>query len=315
MTLSELKYIIALSKMKHFRKASEICFVSQPTLSVAVKKLEEELEVTLFERRKQDLIVTPVGKKIIALAEEIIERSNDIKTIAQESKGDISVELKIGVIYTIAPYLLPKLIPIFHQLAPKVPLIIEENFTHVLADKLQSGDLDIVILSLPFAEPNIETLPIYEEPFKLIIPNQHPLATQSEKLDLNKVKDETILLLGAGHCFRDQVVENYPNLMHLNYQSDRLHKTFEGSSLETIRYMVASGMGLSIFPCSSLSERDEGLFQIKSIEQADQTASRTVAMAWRKTFPRTAILELFQQALAKVEIPCTHTLMDSKKDS
>lgn len=306
MTLSELRYIIALSKEKHFRKASELCFVSQPTLSVAVKKLEEELEVTLFERRKQDLIVTPVGKKIIALAEEIIERTEDIKSLANEAQGEITTELKVGVIYTIAPYLLPKLIPIFHQAAPKVPLVIEENFTHVLADKLQKGELDVVILSLPFAEPNLETLPLYEEPFKVILPPKHPLGEQ-DKVDLKRVKDETILLLGAGHCFRDQVVENYPNLLHVNYQSDRLHKTFEGSSLETIRYMVASGMGLSIFPCSSLSERDESLFNIREID-SPEAVTRTVALAWRKSFPRTRLLEIFTDALLEVEIPCTKKL-------
>ena len=307
MTLSELKYIVALSKAKHFRKASEMCFVSQPTLSVAVKKLEEELEVTLFERRKQDLIVTPVGKKIIAIAEEIIERTEDIKTLANEAQGEITTELKIGVIYTIAPYLLPKLIPVFHEAMPKVPLIIEENFTHVLAEKLQKGELDIVILSLPFAEPNLETLPLYEEPFKVIVPNQHPIGAE-KKVNLKTVKDETILLLGAGHCFRDQVIENYPNLLHINYQSDRLHKTFEGSSLETIRYMVASGMGLSIFPCSSLSERDETLFQICDIE-SDEVVSRTVAMAWRKSFPRTRLLEVFKEVVTQVEIPCTQKLL------
>jgi LysR family hydrogen peroxide-inducible transcriptional activator len=310
MTLSELKYIIALSKTRHFRKASEMCFISQPTLSVAVKKLEEELEVTIFERKKQDLIVTPIGKKIITIAEEILEKTDLIKTLAKESNGEIISELRIGVIYTIAPYLLPKLVPIFREIAPNIPLVIEENFTHVLADKLQSGELDIVILSLPFSEPNIETQAIYEEPFKLLIPNQHPLAQGDDVLDLAQIEDETFLLLGAGHCFRDQVLENYPNLMHLNYQSDRLHKTFESSSLETIRYMVSSGMGMSIFPCSSLSKRDEGLFQIRNIDQDGKKSSRTVALAWRKTFPRIQVLDLLKESISKVEIPCVKSLIN-----
>lgn len=304
MTLSELKYIIAVAKEKHFRKASETCFVSQPTLSVAVKKLEEELGVTLFERRKQDVIVTPVGKKIISLAEEVIERTQDIKTIAQESHGDLSTQLKIGAIYTVAPYLLPQFIPEFSKQFPSVPLMIEENYTHVLADKLQSGDLDIAILSLPFQEPNIETMPLYREPFKVVVPNSHPLAEKEGKIALHQIKNETVLLLGAGHCFRDQVVETYPNLMHMNYQSDRLQKTFEGSSLETIRYMVASGAGISIFPCTSLSERDENLFQIRELAHKDQ-ASRVVALAWRKTFPRTQVLEVFRKIIKNISLPCT----------
>lgn len=304
MTLSELRYVIAVAKEKHFRKASETCFVSQPTLSVAVKKLEEELGVILFERRKQDVIVTPIGKKIIDLAEQIIERTQDIKTIAQESQGDLSSQLKIGAIYTVAPYLLPKFIPEFNKQAPNIPLIIEENYTHVLAEKLQSGELDLAILSLPFQEPNIETMPLYQEPFKVIIPKSHDLAKKDSKISLNQITDETVLLLGAGHCFRDQVVETYPNLMHMNYQSDRLQKTFEGSSLETIRYMVASGVGISIFPCTSLSERDQELFKVRELANKDQ-ANRMVALAWRKTFPRTEVLETFKKVIKNINIPCT----------
>lgn len=303
MTLSELKYIVAVAREKHFRKASETCFVSQPTLSVAIKKLEDELGVMLFERRKQDVLITPIGKKIVELAEEILEKSKDIKEIALDAKGDYSSELKIGAIYTVAPYILPKLIPQFHKLAPKVPFIIEENYTHVLANKLQTGELDIVILSLPFAEPNIETLAIFTEPFKVIVPKDHALAHSQTVLSLKNIENESVLLLGSGHCFRDQVIESFPNLMHLNYQSDRLQRTFEGSSLETIRYMVSSGAGLSIFPCSSLSERDKDLFAIKPL--ADPVPTRTIALAWRKTFTRPKILELFKQAILEIEIPCT----------
>jgi len=303
MTLNELRYIIAVAKEKHFRKASETCFVSQPTLSVAIKKLEEELGVILFERRKQDVLVTPIGKQIIRIAEEMVERSQDIKQIALEAQGNYSSELRIGAIYTIAPYLLPKLIPSFQKHAPNVPVIIEENYTHVLAEKLQSGEIDIAILSLPFNEPNIETFTLYEEPFKLILPKQHPVIQQEQTISLNKIEDETILLLGAGHCFRDQVIEAFPNLMHLNYQSDRLQKTFEGSSLETIRYMVASGAGISIFPCTSLTNHDENLFRIK--ELTNPVPTRKVALAWRKSFPRKEILEHFKQSIFDIEIPCT----------
>jgi len=308
MTLNELKYIIAVAKEKHFRKASETCFVSQPTLSVAVKKLEEELGVILFERRKQDVLITPIGKQIIKIAEEIIERSQDIKQISLDAQGNHSSELRIGAIYTIAPYLLPKLIPSFQKHAPNVPVIIEENYTHVLAEKLQSGEIDIAILSLPFNEPNIETFTLYEEPFKVILPKQHPIIQQDQTVSLSKIKDETILLLGAGHCFRDQVIEAFPNLMHLNYQSDRLQKTFEGSSLETIRYMVASGAGISIFPCTSLLNHDESLFRIK--ELTNPVPTRKVALAWRKSFPRKEILEHFKQSILDIEIPCTIRKLD-----
>lgn len=303
MTLNELKYIVAVAKEKHFRKASELCFVSQPTLSVAIKKLEDELEITLFERRKQDVLITPIGKQIISIAEEILERSNDIKQIAKEAQGDLTTELKIGAIYTIAPYLLPKLIPSFHKIAPKIPLVIEENYTHVLAEKLKSGELDIVILSLPFKEHNIETYPLYEETFSAVVPNNNLLAKNSKPIDLENLQDETVLLLGSGHCFRDQVVEAFPDLINRNNQNSRLQKTFEGSSLETIRYMVSSGAGISIFPCTSLSERDEELFTVKPIKSP--VPKRTVALAWRKTFSRMQALELFKQAIDEIKIPCT----------
>lgn len=299
MTLNELRYIVAVGKEKHFRKASETCFVSQPTLSVAIKKLEEELGVTLFERRKHDVIVTPIGHKIIEIAKEILERSQDIKQISKESQGDFTSELKIGAIYTIAPYLLPKLIPNFQKRVPDVPIIIEENYTHVLAQKLQSGELDIVILSLPFNESNIETLPLYEEDFVAILPNKHQLIND-KLLNLNKIEDESVLLLGSGHCFRDQVIEAFPNLVHMNYQSDRIQKTYEGSSLETIRYMVSSGAGISVFPYTSLSERDDGLFTVKKL--SEPVPKRTVAMAWRKTFSRSKILELFKQSIKEIEM-------------
>ena len=310
MTLNELKYVIAVAKEKHFRKASETCFVSQPTLSVAIKKLEEELGVTLFERRKQDVLVTPVGKKIITIAEEILDRSQDIKQIAKEAHGDFSSELRIGAIYTIAPYLLPKVIPSFQKLAPDVPIIIEENYTHVLADKLQAGELDIVILSLPFSEPNIETYPLYEEDFVAILPNKHKLAHINKPINLQKIEDESFLLLGAGHCFRDQVLESFPKLVHMNYQSSRLQKTFEGSSLETIRYMVSSGAGISVFPASSLNERDNELFTVKPLKKP--TPKRTVALAWRKTFSKLQILELFKKAINELDLPHTHKVTQDK---
>lgn len=302
MTLNELKYIVALAKEKHFRKASEKCFVSQPTLSVAIKKLEEELEVSLFERRKNDVLITPIGEKLVAIAEQMLESTQQIKNIAKEAQGNHYSELKVGAIHTIAPYILPKLLPIFHKLAPNTPLIIDEGMTHQLAKKLQTGELDVVILSLPFNEPNIETMPLYEEEFKAIIPNNHVLKNK-KIIDLNEIENQTILLLGSGHCFRDQVVEAFPNLIRLNYQSNPLQKTFESSSLETIRYMVSSGMGMSVFPCTSLSERDQSLFLTKSLQAP--VPKRTVALAWRKSFPRQKVLNCFKKAIQQINLPCT----------
>lgn len=305
MTLNELKYIVAVAKERHFRKASESCFVSQPTLSIAIKKLEDELGVTLFERHKSDVLITPIGQQIVELAENILQQSQLIKQLAKEEQGDHSGELKVGAIYTIAPYLLPKLIPAFHQLSPKTPFILQENYTQVLVEKLLSGELDLVILSLPFEDPNIETLALYEEPFLAAIPNDHPL-TKKPEISLKDIENETFLLLGAGHCFRDQVVDSFPNLGHLHLKSGHLQRTLEGSSLETIRFMVASGAGITILPCSSMNGQDDELFTVKPIQAP--VPSRTVALAWRKTFPRKQILETFKQALNQVKIACTQTI-------
>ncbi|QCU89154.1 hydrogen peroxide-inducible genes activator [Thiomicrorhabdus sediminis] len=301
MTLSELKYIVALAKAKHFGKASEMCFVSQPTLSVAIKKFEEELGVSLFERRKKDILITPIGEQVILLAENIIEKTQQIKQIAKDSIDDLNTELRLGIIYTIGPYLLPKLVPILKKLAPDTHLIIEENFTTVLSEKLQNGELDLVILSLPFKEANIETLELYEEPFMAIVPNDDPLAEKTALLTAKDLIHTNILLLGSGHCFRDQVVEAFPTLQNNSYNHAALQKTFEGSSLETIRYMVASGVGSSIVPATSLSERDQGLFSIKTLQ--DPVPTRKVALAWRKTYTRDKVFDLFEKAIKQIEFP------------
>lgn len=300
MTLNELKYLVELAKEKHFRKASENCFVSQPTLSIAIKKLEDELNVNLFERRKNDVLITPIGQQVVDLAEEIIQKTKTIKQITQDEQSQ-TTELKLGVIYTIGPYLLPYLISEFHEKAQNIRLSIEENYTHELAKKLHSGELDIIIVSLPFSEPNTEVFPLYEENFVVAMPKDHPLAERDE-IALEEVHNETVLLLGAGHCFRDQVIEAYPSLMHLNYQSNPLQKTLEGSSLETIRYMVASGAGITVLPCTACQNQDD-LLVYKPLKTP--IAKREVVMAWRKSFPRHKVLQTFKETLHGIELPCT----------
>lgn len=302
MTLNELKYIVAVARERHFRKASEACFVSQPTLSIAIKKFEEEIGVELFERNKTEVLVTPIGKQIVKLAEDIIQKTQIIKQLAKEDKGDHSGEVKLGAIYTIAPYLLPKLIPVFHQLTDKTPLILQENYTHSLIDKLQNGDLDFVILSLPFNHPNIETLTLYTEPFVVALPKKHHLADQPH-VSMKQIENETLLMLGEGHCFRDQVIDAFDYKEQIQFQTQKLQKTLDGSSLETIRYMVASGAGITILPCSSVQSYDEEMLIIKPIKPA--IPPRKVALAWRKTFPRKHLLKTMIEAVTKLQIPCT----------
>lgn len=304
MTLTELKYCVELAKTRHFRKASENCYVSQPTLSVAIKKLEDELNVTLFERRKNDVILTPIGKQVIDIAENILKQTQLIQQIAKDEFSEVT-EVNIGAIYTIGPYLLPSVIKELNQQAPYLRLTIEENYTHELAKKLQSGELDVIIVAEPFDDKNIEKITLYEEPFVAALPTHHKLV-EKETIDLKLIEDDVVFLLGAGHCFRDQVLEAYPNLNHSGYQSHPLQKTLEGSSLETIRYMVASGAGLTILPCTAVQEKNNELLVYKPL--AEPVPKRTVIMAWRKSFPRTKLLKLFQELLSSIQLPCTEKI-------
>ena len=206
MTLTELRYIVAVARERHFGRAAEACFVSQPTLSVAVKKLEEELGVTLFERGPGEVSVTPPGQKIVEQAQRVLEEAARISEIAAAGRDPLAGPLRLGAIYTIGPYLLPKLIPILRKTAPAMQLLIQENFTHRLAEALKSGEVDVILIALPFDEPGIATRAVYDEPFLVAVPKGHPWEGR-KRVTSDELTNESLLLLGEGHCFRDQVLE------------------------------------------------------------------------------------------------------------
>jgi len=295
MTLTELRYIVTLSQERHFGRAAERCFVSQPTLSVAVKKLEEELGIALFERSKSTVQVTPMGERIIGQATRVLEQANVIKELASEGKDQLSSPLRIGAIYTIGPYLFPHLVPELAKTAPQMPLYIEEGLTGDLRRKLRSGELDVIIVALPFTEPDVLTKVIYEEPFEVILPKGHPWLAEKE---INKewLADERLLLLGEGHCFRDQILEACPALdARVNNPNNGLMA--EGGSLETIRHMVASGLGITVLPRSAtgLNYYEEGM--IDSRPFTSPQPSRSVAIAWRASFPRPKAIDALTSAI------------------
>ncbi|NNE38852.1 MAG: LysR family transcriptional regulator, partial [Gammaproteobacteria bacterium] len=234
MTLTELRYIVAVAREKHFGNAASRCFVSQPTLSVAVKKLEDELGVTLFERQKHDVTVTTLGKKIIEQAERVLEQANDIKLMAKEAGDPLKGTLQLGVIYSIGPYLLPRIIPLINKTAPDLTLIIDEDFTANLATKLNSGELDMIIVSTPFDIPGIKTDLLYKEPLIVALPKHHPLC-KKKTIKADDLLEETLLLLKTGNCFRDQVMDVCPACKGEVFSKSTIQKTLEGSSLETIR--------------------------------------------------------------------------------
>ncbi len=297
MTLTELRYIGTLAQEQHFGRAADRCYVSQPTLSIAVKKLEDELGVALFERTKSRVQPTPLGEQIVAQANLVLEQTAAIKDLADAGKDQLSSPLSVGAIFTIGPYLLPKFIPHLQQKASKMPLYVEEGYTHNLRKKLRNGELDVIIIALPFEEPDVVTQVLYEEPFVVLMPKDHPLAT-NDAVNPNDLNSEQLLLLGEGHCFRDQVLTTCPNLQHHGEQSaNNVRTAAEGSSLETLRHMVASGLGLTILPVSAADSSLYSADVLVTRPFTEPSPSRTVALAWRASFPRHKAIDALREAI------------------
>lgn len=296
MTLTELRYIVALAREKHFGRAAEKCFVAQPTLSVAVKKLEDELGVILFERGQSEITVTPAGEPVVRQAAKVLAEAARIKELADTAGDPLAGPLRIGAIYTIGPYLLPKLVPLLRERAPKMPLILQENFTTKLVDALKSGELDVAVLALPIEEPGLVAQPVYEEAFRVLVPAAHPWAKQ-KTIDAGRLLDEPLLMLGRGNCFRDQVLDLCARAGAGGPQ------VLEGSSLETIRYMVASGIGITVMPASAVDElpKNDALLRVKHF--ALPTPVRRVGLVWRASFPRHQAIDLMRRALLDCKLP------------
>ncbi len=294
MTLTELKYIVAVAREKHFGRAAEACFVSQPTLSVAVKKLEEELDVKLFERGANEVSVTPLGEQLVRQAQLVIEQAATLKEMAKLGKDPLSGPLRLGVIYTIGPCLLPDLVRQAIERVPQMPLMLQENFTARLLDMLRLGELDCAILAEPFPDTGLAVAPLYDEAFAVAVPANHALAKR-KSISAEELKAETMLLLGTGHCFRDHVLEVCPEYARFASDAEGIRKSFEGSSLETIKYMVASGMGVTVVP--QLSVPKEVQPHIRYVKFTAPAPTRRVVLAWRRTFPRYEAIAALRNAI------------------
>jgi len=307
MNLSELRYIVALARERHFGRAAAACFVSQPTLSLAVKKLEDELGVALFERGAHEVHVTPVGERVVEQAQRALEAVESVRRVAESEGDQLTGPLRIGAIYTVGPYLFPDLISNLRERAPRMPLVIEESYTAMLAEKLKRGELDVIIICLPFKEPNILTLLVYEEPFVVLLPAAHPL-TARQVLSPRNLAQEPVLMLGTGHCFRDQVIQACPECAPGAGPSEHAIYTGEGGSLETIRHMVASGMGLTVFPCTAAGadRYSQRLLAIRRF--AAPEPRRRVALAWRVSFPRPRVIDVLQEAITAAPLSCVRML-------
>jgi LysR family hydrogen peroxide-inducible transcriptional activator len=300
MTLTELRYIVALAQERNFSRAAERCSVSQPTLSVAIARLEDELGVHLFERGKGFVSPSAIGIRVVEQARLALREAEKVRQIANLGRSQIEGPLRLGVIHTIGPYLLPQLIHSLKVVAPEMPLAIEENMTATLADMLRDNELDVLIIALPFEVPGILTRPIYDESFKVIVPRGHRWEDMGEIRPEEVVGDE-ILLLKAGNCFRDQVLGACPEVS--SPETDiRL-----GHSIGTIRCMVASGLGVSVLPEGALLHPYTN-DMISIIPFSEPAPARRIALAWRVGFVRPKAIDALLAAFHELRSPAYRML-------
>lgn len=292
MSLTELRFIVAVAQERNFRRAAEKCFVTQPALSLAIKKLEEELNVIIFERSRTDVTMTEIGEKIVEQASKVLEETARIKQLAELGKNQLKGALKLGMIHSVGPYLLPEIIPILRKTAPEMPLEIEENLTANLETQLRNGVIDAAIIALPFDVPGLQYRALYDEEFDVVVPSSHHWAHRKH-IRPEELADEKVLLLNSGHCFSNQVTQACPEL-------SRKGEILQGNSLETIRNMVASNLGITVLPCSATAERYHNPL-LKVIPFANPAPTRRIAIAWRKSFVRLEAIEKIAEAIQAVD--------------
>lgn len=295
MTLNELRFVVALAKERNFRRAAEACFVSQPALSLAIKKLEEDLGVLIFERSRTDISPTPIGEQVIAQAIRAIDEVGHIREIAKQGNNQLGGPFRLGLIYSVGPYLLPEIIPILRLSAPDMPLDIEENLTVQLEAQLKSGVIDAAVVALPFDVPGIKTMPLYDEKYVVMVPVDHPWASRNA-IQAKELVDEHVLLLNSGHCYSHQVLQACPDL-------SRKGQVLQGNSLETIRNMVASNLGITVLPCSAATERYVNPL-VKVIPFAAPVPVRRIALAWRKSYARELAVNCIADAIRATQSEC-----------
>ena len=283
MNLRDLRYFVALADTRHFGKAAERSFVSQPTLSAQIKKLETYLGVQLIERQPRKVTLTETGAKILPLARRIVQESDEIVSMARNEHDPLSGKLKVGLIPTIGPYLLPLLARKLRKQLPRLKLMLYEYQTQPLLEKLRAGDIDLGILALPVPLDGLEARPLYDESFTLAVPTNSPLAKRAN-IKLDDLNGETLLLLEDGHCLRDQALDVCSRI------DVKESEDYRATSLETLRQMVAAGLGITLLP--ELATRGPfGSGHGLAVKQfARPVPSRSVGAVWRKSTARTAAI-------------------------
>jgi LysR family hydrogen peroxide-inducible transcriptional activator len=288
MTYTELRYILAVARTRNFRRAAELCFVTQPALSLGVQSIEAELGVRIFERSRSSVQITPAGAPILAQAQRALDEFERVRSVAREGLDPLSGPLKVGVIFTIGPYLIPDLLPALAEVAPLMPLAIEENTTAQLTTQLKIGQIDVAILALPFGGPGFSMRPVYDESFEVVVRKDHPMA-RLRSVKPSQLHEHKVLLLGEEHCFANQVAEACPGVRDGG-------ETPAGNSLETVRNMVASGFGITVLPAAANTERYRSPL-LRSIAFAAPAPYRRVALAYRSSYTRMAAIDALERAI------------------
>jgi LysR family transcriptional regulator, hydrogen peroxide-inducible genes activator len=283
MNLRDLRYLVALADLKHFGRAAEASFVSQPTLSTQIKKFEDELGVPLIERNPRNVLLTDVGEAVVARARLMLREADEIKNIARRAKDPASGAVKIGIFPTLGPYLLPHVVPQIVAKFPKLELMLFEEKTETILKKLHDGELDAGILALPIHDDTLHSEFLFEEPFVLAVPSAHKMAKQ-KKVKLTDLAEERLLLLDDGHCLRDQALE----VCQLAGAAERTG--FRATSLETLRHMVSANVGMTLLPALAVRPPAPATANVVLIPFANPQPHRRIAMVWRRTSALTAFL-------------------------
>jgi len=292
MNLRDLQYLVALAETGHFGEAAERCHVSQPTLSAQIKKLEEYLGVALFERQPRKVTPTDIGRRIVERARQVTQQAEDIRELARAARDPLTGKLRVGLIPTIAPYLLPRVAAALRKQLPELQLMLYEYQTGPLLEKLRSGEIDLAILALPADTDGLETRSLFAEAFLVAMPRNHRL-TARKRLKPADLAGETLLLLEDGHCLRDQALDVCGNVPVSEEQD------FRATSLETLRQMVAAGLGVTLLPRLAAEGPIAGARGIEFRPFAPPTPSRMVGAAWRRSSTREAAIEAVCDVLSR----------------
>jgi LysR family hydrogen peroxide-inducible transcriptional activator len=294
MNLRDLRYLVAIAEHKHFGRAAEACFVSQPTLSTQLKKLEQTLGVTLIERTNRRVMLSPAGEEIVEQAQKILREVNTLTAMAEQYRDPLGGDFRLGIIPTVAPYLLPKILGPLNKAFPKLRLHLTEAQTSQLTRMLKQGDLDALLLALPLQEENVTELELFKEPFLFAASKQHPKAKQTS-VTLSDLEDEEVLLLEDGHCLRDQALDV------CNSHRAVENTNFRATSIETLRQMVAANAGITLMPQLAVQKRSGS---VRYLPFSGRAPYRSIGLCWRATSTRAQLLEelgeTLKQAVAQV---------------